>query len=458
MPGLFQGISTMNGALRAFQRALNVTGNNISNVNTAGYSRQIAQFTEADPTTDGGVMIGNGVSASSIARIQDQFLFMRQIQASGENGRLSTLNSGLSTVQSVTNEPAGSGISDALNAFFNAWSALGSSPNDDALRQQVQQAGETLAGRVRGMYADLQNQATQTTNQISGTIQQAQSLANQIASMNKDVLRQGASAGAPNDLLDARDQAVQQLSQIMPVTVQQHTDGTISLYSGQLTLVDQGTPGTIPTTYDVASGSLIDGSLTYPVASGSLAGQFQLAQKIAGYQGQLDTLANTLRTQFNSIHATGMNQLGATNQNFFQDVAAGNPQTGAVDFQVDPAIVADTRAIATGVTGDAGDGGLALSMSALRDTAIAALGGKTFGAFYSGIVTGIGQDAADVQTQLDTSNSVMAQIGQQIQSVSGVSLDEEMSNMLRFQRSYQAAAKALSIFDQTTNDLINMIQ
>lgn len=458
MPGLFQGIGTMSGALRAFQRALNVTGNNLSNVNTTGYSRQVTQFTEAMPTTDGNVMIGNGVSASSIARIQDRFLYTRQIQASSENGRLSTLNAGLGNVQAVTNEPAGGGISDALNAFFNSWSALGSSPNDDALRQQVQQAGETLTSRVSGMYHDLQSQSAQTNSQISGTIQQAQSLVNQIAGLNDEIRRQGLNGGAPNDMYDARDQAIQQLSQIIPVTVQPHQDGTVALFSGQMTLVDQSGPATIPTAYDAKAGTLIDGAVSYQIGSGSLAGLFQVSQKITGYQAQLDTLANSLKTEFNSIHSTGTNQLGATGQNFFQDVSAGNPQTGAIDFQVDPAVVADTRAIATGVTGDAADGGLALSMSGLRDTSLASLGGKTFGAFYGGVITGIGQDASDSQQALNTSNSVMTQISQQIQSVSGVSIDDEMSNMLRFQRSYQAAAKALSIFDQTTNDLINMIQ
>src|SRR5689334_16524511 len=105
MPGLFQGISTMNGALRAFQRALDITGNNVANVNTQGYSRQRVNFTEMDPTREGNSFIGNGVSASFISRIQDQFLFARQIQASSEDGRLNSLGAGLSSVQGILNEP-----------------------------------------------------------------------------------------------------------------------------------------------------------------------------------------------------------------------------------------------------------------------------------------------------------------------------------------------------------------
>jgi flagellar hook-associated protein 1 FlgK len=457
MPGLFQGISTMNSALRAFQRALDVTGNNVSNVNTPGYSRQAVRFTQMDPTREGNVFIGNGVSAASVSRIQDQFLFMRQIQASSEDGRLNSLGAGLNNVQGIMNEPAGAGVSDALNKLFNAFSALGSNPTDNALRQQVQQAGDTLASRVRGLYSNLQDQGQQTQLQIKGVIQNAQGLVNSIAEMNQEIRVQQANGALPNDILDARDQAVQQLSQLMPVTLQPQQDGTVLLFSGQLTLVDQSGAGTIPTTFNAAAGTLTNGTLTYPIGSGQLAGLFQTSQKILGYQQQLDTFANTLRTQFNSIHATGTNGLGATGQNFFADVAPGNPQTGAIDLDLDAAIKANPQAIATGVSGNPGDGGLALSLSALRDTQIAALGSKTFGGFYTDLVSGVGQDTASVQTQSDTSNAVMQQIGQQIQSVSGVSVDDEMGNLLRFQRSYQAAAKALSVFDQTTNDLINMI-
>jgi flagellar hook-associated protein 1 len=458
MPGLFQGISTMNSALRAFQTALNVTGNNISNVGTPGYSRQGLQLNEVMPTIDNGHYVGNGVTVASINRIQDAFLYARQIQASSEDGRLGSLTAGLNNVQAVTNATSGSSIGDALTAFYNSWSALGSNPSDPALKQQVQQAGITLAGRVSGMYNDLKAQATQNQAGIKGTIQQVQSLVNQIDGLNKEIQKAQASGASPNDLLDNRDQAVQQLAELVPVKVQPMQDGTVMLYSGQMTLVDQAGAATIPTSFDTATGTLTDGIQTFPIPSGQLGGLFQTAQSIQGYQSQLDNLANSLRTEFNSIHSTGTNALGATGQNFFQDVPAGDPQTGAINFQVDPAIVADTRAIATGVSGNPGDGGLALSMSNLRDSQIASLGGKTFGGFFSGMISGIGQDAANALSQSTTSGSVMQQISQQIQSVSGVSIDEEMSNMLRYQRSYQAAAKALSIFDQTTDDLMNIIR
>ncbi len=461
MPSAFHGIGTMSTALRAFQRALDVTGHNVANVNTPGYSRQTIDLEAADPTqfTYGGTFyLGNGVNVQSISRIRDAFLAARRIQATSEDGRLNSLSGNLSSIQSLMLEPGGASIGDALNQFYNAWSALGSSPSDNGLRQQVQQTGEVLAGRVRGMYSDLQSFSKQNSDVIGSTITQAQNLMNSIAQMNQQI-REGSAKGAePNDLLDQRDQAIQQLSSLLPVKVQDQPDGSVMLFSGQMTLVDQSGATTLPTSYDAAAGTLNGPNGNFQVASGQLAGLFQTQQKITAYKQSLDNFANNLRTQFNSIHATGTNGLGATGQNFFGDVAAGNPQTGAIDFDVDAAIKADPRAIATGVSGNPGDGGLALSMSALRDTQIAALGGKTFGGFYSDFVASVGQDVATTNNMVDTSGSVIQQIDQQIQSVSGVSLDDEMADMLRYQRSYQAAAKALSVFDQTTQDLINMIQ
>jgi flagellar hook-associated protein 1 len=448
----------MSSALRAFQRALDVTGHNISNVNTTGYSRQSVQFNQADPSHITGInnyFVGNGVSAAAVSRIQDQFLFMRQISASSQGGRLGALSEGLNSVQSIMNEPGGASIGDALDKFYNSWSALGSNPSDSVLRQQVQQAGATLSSRVRAMYSNLQNQSAQVGTQITGSIQQAQNLTETIANMNQQIRSEQASGGMPDDILDSRDQAIQALSQLMPVTVQAQQDGSVMLFSGQMTLVDSEGAATIPTVYDAVAGTLTDGTVTYPVTSGSLAGLFQTAQNIKSYQSKLDTLANSMRTQFNSIHATGTNALGATGQNFFNDT---NPQTGAIDFDIDSAIKADVRNIATGVSGNPGDGGLALSMSALRDVQITGLGSKTMGSYFSDLVTGVGQDAATAESYAITSDAIMNQIGQQIQSVSGVSIDDEMANMLRFQRSYQAAAKALSVFDQTTEDLLNMIR
>ncbi|MBI1755747.1 MAG: flagellar hook-associated protein FlgK [Fimbriimonas ginsengisoli] len=457
MPSPFLGIDIASQALRAFQRALDVTGHNISNVNTPGYSRQVTDFTEITPTTFFGTKVlalGQGVGIDAVNRIRDAFLDARMIAAQGDLGKSTTLSDGLKQVESAMNDTTGNGIGDALDQFFNAWSALASNPNDPATRVQVQQAGSLLAGKVRSAYQDLSTLKAQQQASVTGTLDQIDQLTATIADLNNQIRNKPTFGDVPNDLLDKRDQAIRELSGLVDIHTYDQSDGSVTITMNQLTLVDRGGARLIPRTFDTATGQLSDANGTYDVRGGKLAGVMQAVNTISGYQSQLDLLANTLRTQVNSVHATGTNPLGTTGINFFNDA---NPQTGAIDFDLDPAIKADAQAISSGASGNPGDGGLALSLSRLRDQTLAGLGGQTVSGYYTGLVSQIGRDASSSQTTGSTQTAVVQQIDSQIQSASGVSLDDEMANMLRFQRSYQAAAKVLSVFDQATDDLIKML-
>jgi flagellar hook-associated protein 1 FlgK len=458
MAGTFHGINMASNALRAFQRALDVTGHNISNVDTAGYTRQTVEFRANDPTQFwmGGVhSLGNGVSIASVNRIQDAFLEQRKLGASGDTGKFMQMTDSLNNIQSLFLEPGGSGIADAMDKFFNAWSALSSNPNEATARMQVQQAGDTLASRVRTTYSSLKDQATFTQESIKDTLDQVQSLSQKIAELNGQIRQKQAEGSEPNDLMDMRDQALRDLGQLVDINTFQQPDGTVNVYMNQLTLVDSAGAVPTPMSYDTMTNTISDASGTFDVRSGKLRALFESAEQIKSYEGNLDSLANNLRTQINAIHQTGTNPLGNTGVNFFNDSV---PQSGAIDFDLDPAVAANPQAIATSTTGDPGDGGLALAISRLKDQSVGALGNVTFGNYFGNMVSDIGRKAQYWQAQVDNQQAMNAQIDNQIQAVSGVSLDDEMANMLRFQRSYQAAAKALSIFDQMTEDLINMVQ
>src|SRR5579859_7718968 len=140
---------------------------------------------------------------------------------------------------------------------------------------------------------------------------------------------------------------------------------------------------------------------------------------------------------------------------FFND---SKPQTGAIDFDLSATVKADPNSIAAGTSGKAGDGGVALALSKLSTSSIKALGSESFGTYYQNLVGSIGVDARTAMNSQSTKQALVQQVQAQQQAVSGVNLDEEMTNMLKFQQSYQSAAKALSVIDQTTNSLIGLIQ
>lgn len=459
MPSPFHGINLASNALRAFQRQLDVTGNNIGNVNTPGYSRQVADLVTPEGTTVYGVRpftIGNGVSIGNVNRIRDQFLETRRMSENAQLGRFTTLSGGLRGVLSVYGEPSDTGIANALDQFFNSWSALASNPGSPGARETVQAAGATLASRVRTTYGQLVSAESLVTTQIDGTLARIDELAARIADLNGQIRQRVGSGDQPNELLDARDQAIKDLSGLVDLTTYRNGDGGISVYVNQFTLVDSVGSHAFPKTYDALTSTVTDGVQTYDVRSGKLAGLFGTISKSTGYRAQLDTFANSLRTSVNSMHSTGVNENNTTGIAFFNDA---NPQTGAIDFDLDAQVKADARNISAGVSGASGDGGLALALSRIRDdTTIAGLGGRSPTSYYADLVSGIGRDASAAEVSSGTQEAIVSQIDLQVQSISGVSLDDEMANMMKFQRSYQAAAKALTVFDQVTEDLINMLR
>ncbi|MCE9557622.1 MAG: hypothetical protein K8R88_01595 [Armatimonadetes bacterium] len=271
-------------------------------------------------------------------------------------------------------------------------------------------------------------------------------------------IRQASVNGAePSDLLDRRDNLLEQLSGLVNVTTQDQADGTVNVFMSEATLVDGATSTDLPSGIN-AAGQLTDGTHTYTVRSGQLAGHLSNTTQIKTQLAQLDTLANTIRTQVNAIHTTGLNANGTTAINFFNDALPGDPQTGAIDFDLSVEVASDTKNIAIGVTAAAGDNGLALQISGLRSVSVASLGNKSMLDYHKDNVAAVGSNHAYFMNAADTQGAIAEQIDNQRQAVSGVSIDDEMSNMLKYQKSYQAAAKMVGVFDQMAQDIIGMIR
>jgi flagellar hook-associated protein 1 FlgK len=460
MPGTFHGINLSSQALRAFQRGMDVTGHNLANVNTRGYSRQTVEYRTNDPLTfwsNGSFSLGQGATISSINRIRDQFLDGRMQSVQGDMGRFETLSQALGQIEPVFNEPGPNGISTALDRFFNAWSGLASNPGQAANRIEVQQAGATLASRIRNTWTALNQRSTQLSAEMTQVVRDVNDLSQRIADLNHTIREELASGGAPNDLMDQRDIAIEQLANLVNVNTFAAPNGEITVHFGGYPLVDVAGAHQFPATLNASGYTVSDGSRTYPVGGGKLYGLMEAQNKVSSYMSSLDTLANSLREQINTIHATGINQNATTGINFFNQNAVP-PQNGAIDFDLSAEVKADVKNIAAGTSGTTGDGGLALSLSGLRNLNVVGLGNQTFSGFYSSFIGQVGRDAEYANVTVETQAAITSQIESQRQSISGVSIDEEMTNLLRLQRSYQAAARALSVFDQMTEELIGLVR
>lgn len=454
MPGSFHNISSLTSALSAFQRAIDVTGSNIANANTRGYSRRrvdLASNPDLPYYSRGYQSLGSGVSVASINRVRDAFLDRSASRSQSLSGEAEARASHLANLEAILGEPADEGISKALGKVFDAWASLGASPNSSAARTAVRSAAESLTAAIRDSYQRIESEKANASAAASADFARINELASEISALNTQIAMES-SGGPPNELLDRRQNALDELSSLIKIETQVLPSGVATVTAAGINLVDISRANPLDSSFDPAKGP-VDPNLMAALRGGSFLGHLKGMDDSDSQMAWLDDLALQLKDQFNAIHTTGKGADGSTGVSFFSTAT-----TGAKNIDLSAEIKASVQAIAAGVSGEPGDGGLAQNLSNLRSQTLAGLNGRTFEGFFNDAVLGLGASVREAQLKADTESAVMSQIESQRQSLSGVNLDEEFADMVRFQRSYQAAARALSIADQITEDLLGIIR
>ena len=457
--GLFQGYSIGANALRNLQVAQNTLADDIANANDPNHARRSVQFTEAPPSLviDGKnvLQLANGLGTVRVMRMHDQVLDASFLQAQSQQGYLQNFSENLRIIETTLIQDGTSVIASSINQFFNAWSYLASNPSQFSSRLGVQAAGIKLTQTVQNSYSQLQNQLNILNQQVSQTITNINGLASDILTLNTAILKTKASGADASALIDQKDRKLQDLSELMGFQTIENVPDASWLLSGQLALVTGTTTVLSTTGYNATNQTVTDGTTNYTITAGKLLGLFQSIASIQNMQNNLNTLANTFKTQVNTIHMAGINPLGGTNVQFFNDVPSGTPQTGAADFSVNSTIVANPNAIASGTSGNPGDGGSALELSTLRSQTLRTLGNYSFSDYTNNFISSLGEQVSIQKAALNTQEAVLNQIQNQKESISGVSLEESTMQLIRNQRSLQAVAEFLRRIDQTTNYIIN---
>lgn len=445
----FTGLETALRGLQAAQAAIDTTGQNISNANNPNYSRETVDLTEsADLTlpafsnvTGEGVQLGTGVDVTTISRIRDQFLDIQYRAQNTATNYLSTDGSLLGQVQTSLAEPSSAGVSEQLTNFWQAWNSLANAPAGDSVtsaKENVVEAGQTLTSAFNGIESQLQtiqSQASQQLTALTSASGPIQSDANQIAVLNGEISKAQAIGQSPNNLLDQRDQLLDDLSQYGQISVTDPGNGLLVVNFGG----DTSTPLVNGATANSVS------SLNLSASSGGTIGALEdetsPSGTISGYLNTLGQFASTLVSSVNAIHttppfftlSTSTTSLGAT----------------ATTLSVNPTLVSDPTQVQTSSAGDPGGNDVAL--------ALAGLSGGSADQAYSAFVSQVGSDVQANQNQQSTASSLLTSINNQRQSVSGVSLDEEMTNLIQYQQAYQASARVMNTIDSMMNTLISTV-
>jgi flagellar hook-associated protein 1 FlgK len=446
MSTTFLGLETALRGLLADQRSLDTTGHNIANAQTPGYSRQVAELATTPAFTDvGSGQLGTGVDVVQYQRIRDTFLDLQLRAQTMRQGSAQAQESGLSNIEQTLSEPSDNGLSELFGKYWAAWQNVANNPNDLATRQALAQTAASLSNGFNNLATQLTTIQTQTTQNETLTMQQVNSLGSQVASLNQSIQAAELAGGQPNDLLDQRDNLIDQLSALG------NTSTAVSAgTAGQLGQIDVTFGGENLVTTSTAS------TLTLPltnVTSGQLAGMDQVISLISdptnGYLTKLNALASALTTATNAQSAVGKDLNGNAGVPFFTATSGSEAAT----ISVSAAVLASPDLIAASTNGDPGDGSNALALGNLQQTAL--VGGATIDTAYSQLVTQIGSDSQQAQANLSNANSLVESLTNQRTSVSGVSLDEEMTNLLQFQRGYQACARVMSAMDSMIDTLVN---
>jgi flagellar hook-associated protein 1 FlgK len=435
------GLETTLRGILAQQLALDVTGHNIANANTVGYSRQRASLVATDPYTVPGVtrppqagQLGTGVDVDQYERIRDSFIDLQLRAQTMLNGANQATQDGLQQVEQAFNEPSDSGLNSLLAKYWSAWQDVSNNPENLATRQALAAAASSLAGGFNQVAQQLSTLQSQTASNVTYTISDVNSIGTQIAALNDAIAKSTVTGDRPNDLLDQRDLLIDRLSGLGNVTLTNGANGSVDVSIGGAALVTGATSATLAET-DMTS-----------LTSGKLSALIALRDTtIPGYQTQLNTIASTLISQTNTAHAAGFDLNGAAGGAFFTG-------TDAATIGVNSALVTNPALIAASGNGQPGNAAGALAMNALQGTAV--IGSATIDQAYSQLVTLIGADSQEAQRAYDTSSLLTSTLQSKRDSVSGVSLDEEMTNLVRFQRGYQASARALSAMDDMLDTLI----
>jgi flagellar hook-associated protein 1 FlgK len=461
------GILNIGGsALLLQQRAINVTGNNIANVNSPGYSRQRLNLEPNAPYESSVGPMGWGVGATGVERIYDRFL---GVQLNGENanfGRWEARKGMLERVEVVFDESGGYGLNQALSEFWNAWQDLAMNPSGQTQRSVVAATSQTLADSIRQKYADLEKIASDIDTAVKAGVADINRLTAQIADLNAKIATTESSGVNANDYRDSRDLALKQLSELIQINSFEDAEGraVVSVGSGRM-LVESGHTWALSTQTDAngharvvwpdVNGGMID--LSGEISSGKLGGWLQTRDTtIADYQGRLNTLVDPqqgLMFWVNTQHASGYGLDGSTGTALFTG-------TGAADMALNPLVLDNLNLIAASSTlaGVPGNADNAIALHALS-TALTMDGNTaTLGDAVNALVSQVGHDVQETKAHASHQADMMTYLENYRESISGVSLDEEMVNLVKYQAAYNSAAKMISMADEMLNSLMNMIR
>ncbi len=480
-------LSIARGAISAHQVALQTVSQNIANAEVEGYSRQRAEMITSYPQRFPNYTVGTGVSVRGVIRMRDELLDASYRREVGNRESYSVRRDLLGEVEGLLGEPSESGLANTLDQFWNSWSDLANNPGSAIAQSAVRQRGQQVAYTLNSYSQRIDDLTVRTRGHLSDVAGQVNTMAKQVAEINKQLTAAEVSGQQTPDLRDARDRIADKLAQLVGARVEIQANGTMGVYLGGLMLVDANNAHQLEVRSTTTTTNLAMVGDVEPIQTvGGQAGQMIsfINTDVPAMQGRLNDFARGLVNGVNEYHASGWtaagDALGNANWNPLNGPTGSRVNffdssfTTAGTIRLSGEVTASALVIASGDVQNApGNNTLATAIGALRDdngmaalqtrmganfaTQIGFASGESYSDHYTTTVTQLGVDTADAQSQFDVYDALSTQADNRRASVAGVSIDEELTLMLRHQQAYTAASRLVKVADEMAQSILNMV-
>jgi flagellar hook-associated protein 1 len=473
MTSTFHGLELGKRALFAQQAALSTTGHNVANANTTGYTRQRVEMQATNALSLNKYQLGTGVEVNKLVRLREEYL---DVQLRGENQKLGyweAKSDTLTKIEELMNEPSDQALAHTLDEFWKGWQDLSNNADSSAARSVVRQKGVAVTETFNHILNSLNTMQSELKDVITTKTKEINMLSTQISSLNDQISRLVPNSYEPNDLYDQRDVLIDQLSRLVDIKVTSTNNGMVDVSVDGAMLVSGQKANSITVDFDPVSGlvnpqeikiagnsiNLESGELLGVMESYGVVGS-ESKSIIPTMKDKINNLAMTFANAVNSVHESGLN---LDNINGVSDKqVAFFIGTSAQDLKVNPEIMKSLNLIAAANEeslgqSSAGNGKNALDIANIKmDGSLTFLDStSTMDDFYRNIIGQLGIDSQEAQRMKDNTEVIVQQVENRRLSVSGVSLDEEMANMIKFQQAYNAAARMVTVMDQCLEKVIN---
>jgi len=457
----FSGLEIGNRALHANQKALEVTSHNLSNAGTPGYSRQVVDMSATDPYTypsfmggKGAGQIGTGVEVKSILRVRDGLIDEQIRKENGLLGQWEGTRDTLNQMEMVMNEPSNAGLRESVDQFWTSLEELSIHPHEEATRSAVRQQAITLTEDINHSYKQLKDLRYNLNEQVKTQVSEVNKYTSQIGELNDQIVKVFSMGEQPNDLLDQRDDLLEKISKIINVTAFTDKVGQLNVSIGGRALVVGANHYELTTQRNDEDHGMVkilwaETSIQVEPSIGILKGLVDVRDRnLPELMSNLDEYAGAIVTQMNEVHQKGFGLDQSTGNDFFTG-------TNAQDISVAEEILDDLNKIAASATGAPGNGEVALELANLKQQKLLVGSGANMGDFIGSLVAKLGIESGVAKTKCDNQTLLINHLSSRRESISGVSIDEELTNMMKYQHGYNAAAKVITTVDEMLEVIIN---